>query len=160
MLCVCRPYESLRELRHFQLSELDFGALGLQSDLAFGHRAPNAVVDEVAVHPGISDEDLETAENEYLSNKADTREFLEYKRRRRRELREHVFSYLIVNAMLVAVNWISSGKLTWAVWPILGWGVGLAFHAWATLNSDSESFQEEFEQFRRKQARRDQDRSV
>jgi len=109
---------------------------------------------------GISDEDLETAENEYLSNKADTREFLEYKRRRRRELREHVFSYLIVNAMLVAVNWISSGKLTWAVWPILGWGVGLAFHAWATLNSDSESFQDEFEQFRRKQARRDQDRSV
>ena len=109
---------------------------------------------------GISDEDLETAENEYLSNKADTREFLEYKRRRRRELREHVFSYVIVNAMLVAVNWISSGKLTWAVWPILGWGVGLAFHAWATLNSDSESFQEEFEQFRRKQARRDQDRSV
>ncbi len=109
---------------------------------------------------GISDEDLETAENEYLSNKADTREFLEYKRRRRRELREHVFSYVIVNAMLVAVNWISSGKLTWAVWPILGWGVGLAFHAWATLNSDSESFQDEFEQFRRKQARRDQDRSV
>lgn len=109
---------------------------------------------------GISDEDLETAENEYLSNKADTREFIEYKRRRRRELREHVFSYVIVNAMLVAVNWISSGKLTWAVWPILGWGVGLAFHAWATLNSDSESFQDEFEQFRRKQARRDQDRSV
>ena len=109
---------------------------------------------------GISQEDLETAEVEYLSNKADTREFLEYKRRRRRELREHVFSYLIVNAMLVAVNWISSGKLTWAVWPILGWGVGLAFHAWATLNSDSESFQEEFEQFRRKQARRKEDRSV
>ncbi len=109
---------------------------------------------------GISDEDLETAENEYLSNKADTREFLEYKRRRRRELREHVFSYVIVNAMLVAVNWISSGKLTWAVWPILGWGVGLAFHAWATLNSDSESFQDEFEQFRRKQARRNEDRSV
>ena len=109
---------------------------------------------------GISDQDLEEAEAEYLKNKADTQEFLEFKNRRRRELREHVFSYLIVNAMLVAVNWISSAKITWAVWPILGWGIGLAFHAWAALNSDSESFQEEFEQFRRKQARKNENRPV
>ncbi|MCH7945548.1 MAG: 2TM domain-containing protein, partial [Armatimonadetes bacterium] len=58
------------------------------------------------------------------------------------------------------INLFTSGKLTWAVWPILGWGIGLAFHAWAALNSDSESFQEEFEQFRRKQARKNENRPV
>ncbi len=109
---------------------------------------------------GISDQDLKAAETEYLRNKADTQEFLEFKNRQRRELREHVFAYFIVNALLVAINLFTSGKLTWAVWPILGWGIGLAFHAWAALNSDSESFQEEFEQFRRKQARKNENRPV
>lgn len=102
---------------------------------------------------GISDQDLCDAETEYLTSKAETREFLEFKNRQRRELKEHVFAYVTVNAMLVAINWFTSGGVTWAVWPILGWGVGLAFHAWAALNSDSDSFQEEFEQFRRKHAR-------
>ena len=109
---------------------------------------------------GISDQDLREAEAEYLRNKADTQEFLEFKSRRRRELREHVFAYVIVNALLVAINLFTSGLLTWAVWPILGWGIGLAFHAWAALNSDSECFQEEFEQFRRKQSRNDENRPV
>ncbi|MCH8979513.1 MAG: 2TM domain-containing protein [Armatimonadetes bacterium] len=109
---------------------------------------------------GISDQDLKEAEAEYLRNKADTQEFIEFRNRRRRELREHVFAYFIVNALLVAINWFTSDRLTWAVWPILGWGVGLAFHAWAALNSDSESFQEEFEQFRRKQARKNENRPV
>jgi hypothetical protein len=40
------------------------------------------------------------------------------------------------------------------VWPILGWGIGLAFHAWGSLNSASESFQSEFAAFRKKRARR------
>lgn len=109
---------------------------------------------------GISDEDLKQAEVEYLKNKAETKEFLEFKDRQRRELKEHVFAYVIVNALLVAINWFTSGGLTWVVWPILGWGVGLAFHAWSALNSDSESFQEEFDQFRSKRARTDRNRPV
>ncbi|MCH8979041.1 MAG: 2TM domain-containing protein [Armatimonadetes bacterium] len=109
---------------------------------------------------GISDQHLKEAETEYLTNKAETQQFLEFKNRQRRELREHVFAYFIVNALLVAINLFTSGQITWSVWPILGWGVGLAFHAWAALNSDSETFQEEFEQFRRKQDRKKEDRPV
>lgn len=116
---------------------------------------------DAAQELGISDQALRDAEEEYLREKADTQEFLEFKSRRRRELREHVFAYVIVNAMLVAINlFTTSGRLTWAVWPILGWGIGVAFHAWSALNSDSEGFQEEFEQFRSKRARNDGNRPV
>ena len=38
----------------------------------------------------------------------------------------HASVYVIVNLMLVALSAMSGG--TWAVFPALGWGVGLAVH--------------------------------
>ena len=104
---------------------------------------------------GISESALAQAEEEYLANRADQQEFAEFKYRQKREFGQHFLSYLVTNAMLVAINIFTSGSVTWAVWPILGWGIGLVFHAWGALNSDSESFQEEFEAFRRKKQRRE-----
>lgn len=103
---------------------------------------------------GISDTALAEAEEKYLKEQADEKEFREFKSRQRREFREHLFSYLIVNTMLVAINYITAQTINWAIWSILGWGIGLAFHAWNALNSDSESFQEEYEAFHRKKERR------
>lgn len=42
----------------------------------------------------------------------------------------HFTGYLIVNATLVLVWFLMSGSgLFWPVFPILGWGVGVVFHA-------------------------------
>lgn len=40
-----------------------------------------------------------------------------------------LFSYLIVNSFLVVLWYISTGagSYFWPVWPMLGWGLGLAF---------------------------------
>lgn len=43
--------------------------------------------------------------------------------------RRHLFAYVIVNAGLVAINLITSPGYYWFVWPMLGWGIGLAAHA-------------------------------
>lgn len=40
----------------------------------------------------------------------------------------HLFSYLIVNAFLFFLNLITSPGIWWFYWPLLGWGIGLAFH--------------------------------
>lgn len=103
---------------------------------------------------GIPDTALAEAEEEYHAQKIDQQEFTEFKNRQRREFRQHLFSYFIVNTMLVAINFFTSQTVSWAIWPILGWGIGLGFHAWGALNSDSETFHEEFESFRRKKNRR------
>lgn len=42
----------------------------------------------------------------------------------------HLFVYMAVNAFLIAVNLSKSPDSIWAIWPILGWGIGLAAHAW------------------------------
>lgn len=37
-------------------------------------------------------------------------------------------SYLVVNTFLVALN-VATGGYFWAVWPLLGWGIGVVTHA-------------------------------
>lgn len=40
----------------------------------------------------------------------------------------HLRIYLIVNAFLIAVWAVSDSSDFWPIWPILGWGLGLALH--------------------------------
>ncbi len=49
----------------------------------------------------------------------------------KRDFRNHVAAYVIVNSMLVVIWALSSGGYFWPIWPIAGWGIGLAFNAWA-----------------------------
>ena len=44
----------------------------------------------------------------------------------------HLAAYVVVNAVLIAVN-LSESDEWWAQWPLLGWGIGLAFHAFGVF---------------------------
>lgn len=47
----------------------------------------------------------------------------------KRGFRVHFAVYLAVNALLVLI-WAATGAgYFWPVWPILGWGIGVASHA-------------------------------
>ena len=109
---------------------------------------------------GIPEGELQRAEEEYLQQRTNRDEFIEFKRKKRREFREHLFSYVTVNALLVGIDVIGDGTIDWAIWPILFWGIGIVGHARAMLNSDSQSSQEEFEKFREKKRRHSGDRPV
>lgn len=52
--------------------------------------------------------------------------------RKKRDFKSHVFIYVAVNAVLVAIWAVTSeGDDTfWPIFPILGWGIGLAANAW------------------------------
>lgn len=40
----------------------------------------------------------------------------------------HLITYVIVVGCLLALNFIRSPDRIWAVWPALGWGIGVLFH--------------------------------
>jgi len=58
----------------------------------------------------------------------------------RRELRDHVIAFVLVNILLIGI-WAASGAdYFWPIWPLLGWGIGVASHASETLRGRPLSF--------------------
>jgi uncharacterized RDD family membrane protein YckC len=41
----------------------------------------------------------------------------------------HLFMYIIVNIVLMVINFIFTPRFLWFLFPLLGWGVGLLAHA-------------------------------
>ena len=54
--------------------------------------------------------------------------------KRRASFRTHAITYLVINAFLWILWWVTTdggdrgGRVPWAIYPTLGWGVGLLFH--------------------------------
>jgi hypothetical protein len=47
----------------------------------------------------------------------------------------HLAAYLVVNSGLMLFNFLVVPAKLWAIWPLLGWGIGLLFHGAATFLS-------------------------
>ena len=41
----------------------------------------------------------------------------------------HLITYIVINAVLIVINLLTSPEYLWFIWPIIGWGVGLVIHA-------------------------------
>lgn len=50
--------------------------------------------------------------------------------KKKRDFRSHVFIYVAVNSALVAIWAITGAGFFWPIFPILGWGIGVAANAW------------------------------
>lgn len=68
---------------------------------------------------------------ESIGAEGDLREQAIERLKKRRDFKSHFFIFAAVNAMLV-VTWAitSDNGLFWPIFPILGWGVGVAANAW------------------------------
>jgi len=62
---------------------------------------------------------------------ADLRQLAIVQLRKKRDLQAHLLAYIMVNLLLNGV-WLltSAGGFYWPIFPLLGWGIGIAFHAW------------------------------
>jgi hypothetical protein len=61
----------------------------------------------------------------------------------------HAAVYLLVNVLLIAVD-LRTGSVRWSVFPLLGWGIGLAAHGLVAFGP--------FEQLRRRLVEREVER--
>lgn len=73
--------------------------------------------------------------------------------------RGHLVTYAVVNVFLVGIWWFTSYDAGeglrgfWPIWPILGWGIGLAFHAWGAYGRGLDAVKREEEKLRAKYGR-------
>jgi len=87
---------------------------------------------ETAREMNISPERLQAAIEEHEDSYELEKAREKVLRRRRSEFNAHLRSYLIVNGALIVINLLTTWY-PWAIWPIVGWGIGLAFHASSAL---------------------------
>ena len=60
--------------------------------------------------------------------------------RKRRELQAHLLAYLTVNLFLNGIWFLTDpGGFYWPLFPLFGWGIGLAFHAWDVYSPETPS---------------------
>lgn len=47
----------------------------------------------------------------------------------------HLTTYVVVIGALFLINALTSRSYWWFVWPAIGWGIGIIFHAVSTFSS-------------------------
>jgi len=45
----------------------------------------------------------------------------------------HLIVYVVVNLILFSINMIFSPANLWFLWPLMGWGIGVAFHVFTVF---------------------------
>jgi hypothetical protein len=50
--------------------------------------------------------------------------------RKKRDLQAHVIAYVLVNLLINGIWLVTGAGFYWPIFPLLGWGIGVAFHIW------------------------------
>ncbi|HZN75321.1 MAG TPA: 2TM domain-containing protein [Micromonosporaceae bacterium] len=72
-----------------------------------------------------------TTESVYVGDPEALRQAAIVQLRKKRGLQAHALAYVAVNLFLNAIWLVTDpGGFYWPVFPLLGWGIGLAFNIW------------------------------
>ena len=71
----------------------------------------------------------------------------------KRKFYTHVTSWVVMSIFFILLN-LSTTDYFWAIFPILGWGIGVAFHGIQVFSSEWEDGEIEREYLRLKRKRR------
>jgi hypothetical protein len=115
---------------------------------AFSHEQLRQMAAEMGIEAAV----LDQAAHEWTAEEQMVRERRQFIAGRRREFLAHLAPYLLVNALLVSINLLTGARYFWAIWPILGWGMGIASHAVDALRTSGDCFEKEFQQWRQSQS--------
>ncbi|MEG4506963.1 2TM domain-containing protein [Microcoleus sp. F6_B4] len=105
---------------------------------------------EIAAELGISEQDILAAEQQWLATRGEVQEKLVFNTYRRRKLQKNVTKYGIINTFLVLFNLAGSHELSWSLFILLTWGLGLSLNAWNVYQTEGEDYEQAFQRWRLK----------
>ncbi len=112
-----------------------------------GERLSREQVAEIAKELGVSEADFAQAEAEWrleVLKEQDRREFIQLIRRR---FRDSLVTYILVNGGLIALNFTTARAVTWALYPLIGWGILLLLEGWSVVATDGQNFEQRFQRW-------------
>ena len=92
---------------------------------------------EIASELGVSSESLQAAEQEWLKNDVEVKKEKMSHTQQRKEFKSHLFAFMAINGFLVLLNLVVSPGYFWAIYPMLGWGLGLLLHGIKVYTNNS-----------------------
>ena len=96
----------------------------------------------------------------------DVREAVRKRVKARNKFYRGLATYLIFCVFFIALDMVPDGRLDWAFWPILGWGIGIAmsgikaFWGFSDLDREEAQIERELEKLERRKMDRSQQRLV
>lgn len=102
---------------------------------------------EIAAELEISPECLQAAEQEWLVKQTNIQKRQDFNLYRRENLQKRVGNYAIANSFFVMLNLLSAGELSWSLYILLFWGLGLGLNAWNTFQAQGEEYERAFQKW-------------
>ncbi|HRI89947.1 MAG TPA: 2TM domain-containing protein, partial [Candidatus Hydrogenedentes bacterium] len=81
----------------------------------------------------------------------------EFRAKRKQEFYGHLKTYLIINGALMLINLMTGIDTLWFFYPMIGWGIGLAFHASSAFNPSKRDIESGARRIIKKRERRNRD---
>ena len=102
---------------------------------------------EIASELDISNAIIQAAERDWLEQKAVDRQRYAFDLYRRQKFSQKLTKYAIVNTFLISFNLIAAGTLTWSLYILLFWGLGVALSGWQAYQSKGEAYERAFQRW-------------
>ena len=102
---------------------------------------------EIASELDISNAVIQSAEKNWLEQKTVNRQRRAFDLHRRQKFQQKLTKFAIVNTFLVSFNFVAVGVLSWSLYILLFWGLGIALNGWKAYQSKGEAYEREFQRW-------------
>ena len=102
---------------------------------------------EIADELNIDLQTLQLAENQWLQYKDISQKRQAFDLYRRDRFKQKTIKYSIVNGFFITLNLIATGGLSWSLYILLFFGLGLALDGWKTFHSKDEEYERAFQRW-------------
>ena len=102
---------------------------------------------EIAEELDIDRKSIQLAEQSWLEQKTIDRQRHAFNLYRRDRFKHKFTKYLIVNTFLISLNIFAGGAITWSLYVILFWGLGIALNGWKAYQSQGEEYEKAFQRW-------------
>jgi transcriptional regulator with XRE-family HTH domain len=107
---------------------------------------------EIADELRISPTTLQLAENKWLSQQGETNKRLEFDLYRKSRFQDKLGKYVITNAFLIALNFLTGFGVPWSLYILIFWGMGFGLDAWKVFyQRQGQAYDRAFQNWERKQ---------
>ena len=102
---------------------------------------------EIASELDISNAVIQSAERDWMEQKALDRQRHTFNLQRRQNFHQKLTKFAIINTFLVSFNVIVAGTLTWSAYILLFWGLGIALKGWKAYQCKGEAYERDFQRW-------------